>query len=214
MIDGVLGWSSADLIKLSKADALFYWGRAEEAEGIFRGFVQPSRGVARRLAGCEGLGLALLALGRYSESEQAFQAAAALWPGRSVAYSGMSEVRLRQGVEPFQALAFAERALRKHRHGSERFFSARLASIRGNQGWALALLGRASESQQAIESGAVETDPKNRPELAGFHWRAGMAMVAMENPSTAADHFRRASELDPEGYYGGLARRQLCQQGL
>ena len=212
MIDGVLGWSSVGLIKLQKAEALFYWGRAQEAEAILREFVQPSRSLADRVNGFENLGLVLLALGRYPEAKQSFEAAAALRPTRSPAFSGLSELRLRQGLVPGQALANAEQALKKHRSElSERFFSEGLAGIRGNQAWALALLGHAAESQQAIELGAVEIDPKHRPELAGFHWRAGMAMLAIESSSSAAGHFRRASELDPEGYYGGLATQQLRQ---
>jgi tetratricopeptide (TPR) repeat protein len=167
------------------------------------------------LGGFERLGLVLLAQDDYSEAKRSFEAAAALRPTRSVAFSGLSELRLRQGLLPGQALAYAEQALKKHRSElSERFSSEHLAGIRGNQAWALALLGHAAESQQAIELGAREIDPKHKPELAGFHWRAGMAMLAIEKPSSAAGHFRRASELDPEGYYGGLATQQLRQHSL
>ena len=213
MMDGVLGWSSVGLIKLQKAAALFYWGRCEESERILREFVDPSRAGADRLRGSENLGFVLLALGRYPEAKRSFEAAAALWPTSSAAYSGLAELRLRQGLVPTQALADAERALKNHRTDvSERFSSNGMARIRGDQAWALALLGHAAESQRIIELAAREIDPKHRPELAGFHWRAGMAMLAIENPSSAAGHFHRASELDPQGYYGGLARQQLRQQ--
>jgi tetratricopeptide (TPR) repeat protein len=215
MIDGLLGWSSTDVVRLQKADALFYWGRAQEAEVILRELVQLSRSRADRLVAFERLGLVLLALGRYPEAKRSFEAAAARRPTRSVAFSGLSELRLRQGLLPGQALADAEQALKKHRSElSERFSSEGLTSIRGNQAWALALLGHAAESEQAIGLGAREIDPKHKPELAGFHWRAGMAMLAIEKASSAADHFRRASELDPEGYYGGLARQQLREHSL
>jgi tetratricopeptide (TPR) repeat protein len=215
IIDGILGWSSVGLIKLLKADALFYWGRTQEAEAILRELVQPSRSLADRVNGFERLGLVLLAQGDYPEAKRSFEAAAARRPTCSVAFSGLSELRLRQGLLPGQAFADAEQALKKHRIDlSERFSSEGLAAIRGNQAWALALLGHAAESQQAIELGAREIDPKHKPELAGFHWRAGMAMLAIEKPSSAAGHFRRASELDPEGYYGGLATQQLRQHSL
>jgi tetratricopeptide (TPR) repeat protein len=215
MIDGVLGWSSVSLIKLQKAAALFYWGRCEEAELILHEFVDPSRAASDRLRGSENLGLVLLALGRYPEAKRSFEAAAALRPTSSAAYSGLAELRLRQGLVPTQALADAERALKNHRTDmSERFSSEAVARIRGNQAWALALLGHAAESQRTIDLAAREIDPKHRPERAGFHWRAGMAMLAIDSPSSATDHFHRASELDPEGYYGGLARQQLRQQSL
>jgi tetratricopeptide (TPR) repeat protein len=212
MIDSALSWSSVSLIKLQKAAALFYWGRCEEAERILREFVDPSRAGADRLRGSENLGFVLLALGRYPEAKRSFEAAAALWPTSSAAYSGLAELRLRQGIVPTQALADAERALKNHHSDvSERFSSEGMARIRGSQAWALALLGHAAQSQQVIELAAREIDPKHRPELAGFHWRAGMAMLAIENSPSATGHFRRASELDPEGYYGGLARHQLRQ---
>ena len=215
MIDGILGWSSVSVIKLQKADALFYWGHAKEAEAILRGLVQPSRSLADRVNGFERLGLILLAQGDYPEAKRSFESAAALRPTRSVAFSGLSELRLRQGLLPGQALADADQALKKHRSElSERFSAEGLAGIRGNQAWALALLGHAAESQQAIELGAREIDPKHKPELAGFHWRAGMAMLAIESRSSAVGHFRRAWDLDPEGYYGGLATEQLRQHSL
>jgi tetratricopeptide (TPR) repeat protein len=215
MIDGILGWSSVGVIKIQKADALFYWGRAKEAEAILRELVQPSRSLADRVNGFERLGLVLLAQGDYPEAKRSLEAAAALRPSRSAAFSGLSELRLREGLSPGQALADAEKALNKHRRElSERFSSEGLTSIRGNQAWALALLGHAAESQQAIELGAREIDPKHKPELAGFHWRAGMAMLAIERLSSAADHFRRASELDLQGYYGGLATQQIRQHSL
>jgi hypothetical protein len=102
-----------------------------------------------------------------------------------VAFSGLSALRLRHGLLPGQALADAEQALKKHR----------------------------SEPSD-IELGAREIDPRHKPELAGFHWRAGMAMLAIENPSSAVGYIRRASELDPEGYYGGLATQRLRQHSL
>jgi len=88
---------------------------------------------------------------------------------------------------------------------SERFSSEGMARIRGSQAWALALLGHAAQSQQVIELAAREIDPKHRPELAGFHWRAGMAMLAIENSPSATGHFRRASSWTLKDYYGGLA---------
>jgi hypothetical protein len=52
-------------------------------------------------------------------------------------------------------------------------------------------------------------DPKFTPEVAGFHWRAGMAMLALEDASAASSHFRRAAKMDPQGYYGGLAKQRI-----
>ena len=78
-------------------------------------------------------------------------------------------------------------------------------------------------AEEAIEAGRSEMDPEYVPEVAGFYWRAGMAMLAIQNVSAAAGipmrarqessvaaaYFRQAAELDPHGYYGGLAAAHL-----
>jgi len=210
MLDGPLSWPSASLSKSLRADALFFSGRAREAETILRELAAPERNAADRVIGLENLGRVLLAQSRYQEARQSLEAAAQLMPTRSVAFSGLAELRLLQGTGPGLALRDAERALQSYRNSRiERTAREHLATIRGNQAWALALLGHAAESQQAIEAGEREMDPKHTPEVAGFYWRAGMAMLALENATAAAAHFRRAAKLDPQGYYGGLAKQRL-----
>ena len=216
ILDGPLGWPSTGLLKLARVDALFFSGRALDAEAILRELVETQHDAAGKTLAFEDLGRVLIAQGRYEEAKRAFEAAAKLAPTRSAAYSGLAELRLLQGREPAQALADAERALRLHRDSlvERKAARERLASIRGNQAWALALLGRSAESQQAMEAGASEMDPKYLPEVAGFYWRAGMAMLALENTTAAAGHFRRAAELDPQGYYGKLAVQHLRQHSV
>jgi|SRR5271157_1211372 len=224
MLDGPLGWSKVSLMRLLRADALFFSGRAAEAEPILRELVKPAHDAADRLMGSERLGRVLLALGRYEDAREAFETAAELRPTRSAAFSGLAEVRLRQGADPLEALADAERALENHRTArTESASRERLASIRGNQAWALAVLGRNAGAEEAIQAGRDEMDPEYRPEAAGFYWRAGMAMLAIQNASEAAGipmrarqessaaaaYFRQAAELDPHGYYGGLAAEHL-----
>jgi tetratricopeptide (TPR) repeat protein len=209
MLNRPLSWPSSGLYKSLRADTLFFSGRAQEAETILRELVAPRRNAADRVIGLENLGRVLLAQSRYQEARQSLEAAARLMPTRSVAFSGLAELRLLQGTGPGLALKDAERALQLHRDSLiERTAREHLARIRGNQAWALALLGHAAESQQAIDAGEREMDPKYTPEVAGFYWRAGMAMLALEN-TTAGAYFRRAAELDPQGYYGGLAKQHL-----
>jgi tetratricopeptide (TPR) repeat protein len=210
MLDGPLSWPFVGLYKSLRADALFFSGRAQEAETILRDLAAPQRNAADRVIGLENLGRVLLAQSRYEEARQALEAAAKLMPTRSVAFSGLAELHLLQGTYAGLALRDAERALQLHRDSLiERTAREHLAAIRGNQAWALALLGRAAESQQAIEAGVREMDPKFTPEVAGFHWRAGMAMLALEDASAASSHFRRAAKMDPQGYYGGLAKQRI-----
>lgn len=211
LLDGFLSWPSASLYKSLRAEALFFSGRAQEAETMLRELAAPQRSAGDRVIGLENLGRVLLAQGRYQEARQSFEAAARLMTIRSVACGGLAEMRLLQGTDPGLALRDAERALQFYRSSLlERTGREHLAAIRGNQAWALAVLGHAAESEQAIQAGEREMDPKYTPEVAGFYWRAGMAMLALENATAADAYFRRAAKLDTQGYYGGLAKQHLA----
>lgn len=216
ILDGPLGWPSTCLWRLQRADALFFCGRARDAEPILRELVETQRNAGERTLAFEQLGRVLMAQNRYDDAKRAFEAAAKLMPARSAAYSGLAELRLLQGVEAAPALGDAERALQLHGDSlvQKKVAQERLATIRGNQAWALALLGRSAESQQAIEAGAHEIDLQYTPEVAGFYWRAGMARLALDHATAAAGHFRRAAELDPQGYYGKLATQHLTQHSV
>ncbi len=146
MVDGRLSWPSASLSKSSRADALFFSGRVKEAETILRELAAPERSAADRAIGLENLGRVLLAQSRYQEARQSFEAAARFVPIRSVAFSGLAELRLLQGMGPELALRDAERALQCYRNSLiEHTARERLAAIRGTQAWALAVLGHAAE---------------------------------------------------------------------
>ena len=216
MVDGPLCWPSTVLCKLIRTDVLFYWGRARDAEPILKELVDTERHANTRMLAFENLGNALLTQGRHDEAKRSFEAAAKLKPRRSKAYIGLAEVRLVQGVEPVQALADAERALELYRDSmlERKAVPERCATIRGVQAWALARLGRSAESQEAIAAGLREMVPQYLPIVAGFHWRAGMAMLVLENTNAAVDHFRKAAEVDPQGYYGGLAAQHLSQHSV
>ena len=210
MLDGPLLWRSTASYQVQRANALFYSGRAPEAETTLRKLVAPGRSKVDRVIGFENLGRVLLAQGRYQEARETFETAARMWRSSSMAFSGLAELRLLQGTGPGLALRDAEKALELYLHTPTEWAGReRAASIRGNQAWALALQGYAAESKQAIEAGIREMEPKYLPEVAGFYWRAGMAMQALEDPA-ADGYFRRAVDLDPQGYYGGLARQHLA----
>ena len=216
LLDGPLGWPATGLLKLLRTDALFFSGRAADAEAILRELVESQRNAGLRTLALEHLGRVQMAQARYPDARRSFEAAAKLTPGRPATYLGLAEVRLRQGVETTQALEDAERALQLHRDSllERKASKERLAAIRGTQAWALAAQGRGIESQQAIEAGVREMDPKFLPEVAGFYWRAGMAMLVLENANAATAHLRRAAELDPLGYYGKLAAQHLKQHSV
>jgi Tfp pilus assembly protein PilF len=208
VLDGVMRWPPTGPWKLTRARALFYAGRPEEAEAILRELVAAERDSKKRTLALEELGRVLLAQSRYDDAKRAFEAAAKMALTRPAAHSGLAEVRLMQGVEAEQALEDARRArqLQTDRKG--------LAAIWGDEAWALAVLGRSSEAQQAIEAGVKEMDREHRPEVAGFHWRAGMALLAIEQTTNAMQWFVKAAEIDPDGYYGRLAAKHRSQRSV
>jgi len=216
MLDGPLCWPSTSLLKKMRANVLFFAGRTKEAEPILRDLVETGHDAAHKTLAFEHLGRVLMAQERYDDARRTFEAAVKLMPARSAAHTGLAELRLVQGLDSPQALRDAERALELHRDSllERKAAKERLAIIRGNQAWALARMGRATESQAAIDAGAREMDAQYVPEVAGFYWRAGMAMAAIENTTAAAAHFRRAAEIDPQGYYGKLAAEHLSRHSV
>jgi hypothetical protein len=216
LLDGPLRWPSTGTWKNAWGEVLFFADRAREAEPIVRDLAETQRDSTLRTLALDDLGRVLMAQRRYDEAKRAFEASAKLTPTRSRSHSGLAELRLLQGIETQQALEDAERALELHRKLLSRRTGAReyFADICGNQAWALAVIGRAAESQKAIDDGLREVDSQHIPALTGFHWRAGMAMLALGKTSAAVTHFRRSAELDPDGFYGKLSARQLSEHSV
>jgi tetratricopeptide (TPR) repeat protein len=215
-LDGPLGWPSTGLWKLERSDALFLSGRLAEAEPLLREIVETERNKAGKALAFAHLARILMETGRYAEARRTLESAARLLPEHSAAPNGLAEVLLREGVEPGRALELTERALQMQQSSLVQRKGARerFGEIRGNQAWALALLGRITEAEDAIAAGMREADPANKPLLAAFFWRAGMAMAAVDRITAAVGHFRNAARLDPEGYYGGLAAKQLQEHSV
>jgi hypothetical protein len=54
-----------------------------------------------------------------------------------------------------------------------------------------------------------EIDPSFRPLSAALHYEVGLAMLDLKETTAAMEHFRTASECDPHGHTGSLARKKL-----
>jgi hypothetical protein len=216
MLDGLWGWPSTGLMKLERADALFFSGRIFEAEAVLNDLMDERHDAGHKTLVFEHLGRVLIARGLWDGARKMFEGAAKLMPNRSAAYSGLAEIRLIQGVEPTKALADAEQALQMHRRSmlEKKAARERLCTIRGNQAWALAMMGRGADAQKAIEEGIRDAGTSYLPEIAGLYWRAGMAMVALENMTAATGFFRKSAEIDPKGYYGKLAAQRLSEHSV
>jgi tetratricopeptide (TPR) repeat protein len=120
---------------------------------------------------------------------------------------GIAESLLLQGKEPEKALALLEEAMKIKK--SRQALPERMA----NKAWALALMGRQQEMQEAMATALREINPSLRPVAASAHWRIGKALVAVQRAAEAMDHFRTASQADPQGHNGALSRLELERHG-
>jgi tetratricopeptide (TPR) repeat protein len=79
--------------------------------------------------------------------------------------------------------------------------------------WALALLGRRQEAEQAIERALLLRGDAMAGSVASTRIKVGMALAAMDQPDKALEHFRAAYDADPKGKYGARALQQIERLG-
>jgi tetratricopeptide (TPR) repeat protein len=214
---------------LAKADALLRWfpqkflfydlrgsvlryaGRLTEAEQACRKGIGLALATPGAIVVLENLGDLLVRQQRYREAMAVFEAAAKIHPRSYNATGGMAEVLLRQDREPERALRLLDQALEMQQSNARTRNLDRhnVGNMQADRALALAMLGRMDEAAQAAVLAGDSGDPGFIPGLAGTAWRCGLALVRMQRPETAADQFRRASELDPAGLYGKLAAKEL-----
>ena len=147
---------------------------------------------------------------RRDEATRSYKGALHALPPLHIAQRGLAEMSLRIGeaaLESVDSIPFGSRARwagRANRRQQDDYWSLKA--------WALAQLGRSAEVAPAIEAAFKATNKKSRPDLAVTNYRAGMAMRAIGNESAAADYFRRARDLDPNGRRGSLAQAALAER--
>jgi tetratricopeptide (TPR) repeat protein len=208
---------------LLRATILFYAGRWAEAEQAMRTcferlqvrvFQNRSRGeesVAVLVpAALEMFGMILAAQNRHEEAIKALKGAAVVVPRYAELYVPLAEAALRKNNLD-DAIQLAEKGiqarLRRSVLGLDYYTMANLRVIKAR---ALAMAGRRNEAAAELQE---ETKaPKCAPALAGLLWRSGLALHAIERESEAIQQFQRAKEIDPHGYYGGLASAESSRR--
>jgi tetratricopeptide (TPR) repeat protein len=188
-------------------------GRYREAENTLRRSLTGSQASESYGTALEYLGDALMEQGRYDEATRSYEAALHAFSFIRRPYRGMAEMLLRQDKNPQQALEYIERIIDfKGLSWRERQSNGKPEDdYLSLKAWALARLGRSSEVAPAIESAIRATDKKTLPDLATTYYRAGMAMQALDNLSSANEHFKKALEFDPLGRRGALAKIALTK---
>jgi tetratricopeptide (TPR) repeat protein len=187
--------------------------RPAEAEGCYRQALAGSRGSSGPdLAGLLGcLAESLEDQGRYEESRRCRQAAIDM--GDNILGSSrhsQAELLLRQGTEPQRALELVDEAMRIAKGP----VAAKVEPSRSaTRAWALALLGRRQEAEQAIERALLLRGDAMAGSVASTRIKVGMALAAMDQPDKALEHFRAAYDADPKGKYGARALQQIERLG-
>ena len=144
------------------------------------------------------LGFALTDLARYDEAEQCFHRAIEMGDLTGNSQDGLAELRLVQGVEADKALDYAGQAIE---HAKRRPDKHVPEAYHAHRAWALGLLGRGEDAREPLAQSLRE------PGESAFgsgdqHWRAGMALLAMQQPEEARKHFQMGHDADPRGKYG------------
>ncbi|HMD71914.1 MAG TPA: tetratricopeptide repeat protein [Bryobacteraceae bacterium] len=217
-------------------------GRYTEAEKCYRKALGDDSKLAPlvrgRLMVC--LGESLMDMDRHDESRQYLEAALVMDDPRGECRASLADLLLLRGGDPRRALNLAEEAIEacKDELGdlpSGEGIGERLASfVRAGQwarrAWALALLERPSDSQECVDyalklvapvlaglgaSGNYKVPATTAASLclAGVHWRAAEALLAMGRTGPAREHFQIASDLDPQGKCGARSRQHLERLG-
>jgi tetratricopeptide (TPR) repeat protein len=198
---------------------LHHLGRLEEAEASLREGLPMEEDQRQRALVYNTIASVLMDQGRYPEAIAFFENAGRAWPDRGSSHSGVAEVWLRQGREFPEALEHARQGVEIDRAASgmkKEALDTRLGEDLATLAWAVAANSTAvfnSANPSAlpeVESLLAESfklcGTKTKPILAQIHYQAGKAYEALKMPEKAREHFRQATEVDPKGIYGRLAR--------
>jgi tetratricopeptide (TPR) repeat protein len=214
--DGALStlhWASLGVpnVAILQAEALTLAlaGRTADAEPLYRaalGMVKDDPSYPRERIEAS-LGYALVDLARYDEAEQCFHRAIEEGDKTGNSEAGLSELRLVQGVEAEQALAYASQAIE---HWKQRGDEPVPKTYYLHQAWAMALLGRTPEARELL--GQATGDDESEALAAGnaeLHWVAGMVLLQMQQTDDARTRFQTGYDVDPNGKYGRLCQARL-----
>jgi tetratricopeptide (TPR) repeat protein len=186
-------------------------GRPEEAEEIVGKLASEACEPMERARRLTLLAEILMDQGRYAQAKETLEEAVRMNVGLGSTCNALAEWYLLQGIEPQQALDLVEQA--NTALGSAALKSsvrnAIIAFRFATKSLALARLGRHPEAESAIMEAFRIADAKFVPGMALLHWHAGMAFVAMGQPSKAGDHFQEAAAIDAQGKYGKRAAHWL-----
>ncbi|MCU1274388.1 MAG: hypothetical protein JWO48_1819 [Bryobacterales bacterium] len=196
-----------------KATVLMFAERNAEAEEVFQKCPQDS---AQKSIVLVNLGYVLLGQKRFEDAARALDEAIKLRPNGAVAYSTRAEIYLQQGIESQKPLELLDRGI-EYKQGSENQSQVDrhiFGYLHANRAWALFLLGRHAEAEQAVEAAERASITESKPGMAGVHYHIARALLAGGQAPRAVEQFRQARQIDPNGKYAALAEAALSKDAV
>lgn len=155
-------------------------------------------------------GRAALAQRNLNQARRHFDRLYERFPSSALARYALGDLLLWQNVEPGRAHqlltdALADPARTDLPHWTRLGFEAEL---RASHAWSLAVTGKPEDVQYDLDE-ATRLAGQNKPVRASVHLRLGYALRALEHLTMAYEHWRAAREIDPHGWAGSQAAREL-----
>jgi tetratricopeptide (TPR) repeat protein len=82
------------------------------------------------------------------------------------------------------------------------------AELHASHAWSVAVIDKPEQLQDSLDK-AIQLAGGNKPVLAAVHLRLGYALRALNHPITARQHWDAARAIDPQGWAGNQAAREL-----
>jgi tetratricopeptide (TPR) repeat protein len=155
-------------------------------------------------------GRAALALGDLVRARRHFENLYERFPGSALARYALGDDFLWERLDPARAHELLTSALAdSDRNSLPHWKQLGLeAELHASRAWSLAATGQPGELQNEIDR-AVQLAGRNRPVQAAVHLRLGHALAALNHATPAKEHWRFAHEIDPDGWAGRRATRDL-----
>jgi len=193
-----------------RGSMLHHLGRFDEADASLREGLPLEENPSQKALVYNTLASVFMEQGRYPEAIAFFENAGRAWPDRGANHRGLAEVWLRQGRELSEALGHARQAVEIDRAASgmkKEVLDTRLGEDLAVLAWALAAnSGDVGEVESLLAEAFPLCGIETKPILAQVHYHAARAYEVLKMPEKSREHFRRATQLDPQGFWGRLAQ--------
>jgi tetratricopeptide (TPR) repeat protein len=188
-------------------------GQFREAEAILREGLALQPTDRTKALSYNTLAEILMDQKRFEESLEYFRQAGRAWAGRGSNLRGIAEVWLRQGHRLSEALESARQAVEIDRRADgpgKEALDSRLGEDLALLAWAVAAnSGNPGEVESLLAEAFLLCGTSSKPVLAQLHYHAGKAYRVLQLINESQEHFNQASEIEPQGVFGQLARAEM-----